>query len=145
MTKEERKIYRRKYWLDNKDKELKRSREWKKNNSEKMSEYNKNWKEKNKIKCSYHSYKIGALKRNLEFKLKLDYFIDNKDKNCYYCGSKIKGIGIDRIDNNIGYVKENCVNCCKICNRMKSNYNVKYFLEHCKKIYLKTNNSSDKK
>ena len=68
-------------------------------------------------------------------------------KPCYYCGSEIETVGIDRVDNKIGYEFDNCVPCCGLCNKMKNSYNSKKFVEHCKKIsfylkkYLTDNNS----
>lgn len=55
---------------------------------------------------------------------------------CSYCGSEIKTIGIDRVDNSIGYSMNNSVSCCIICNRMKRNYKVEEFINHCKKVAL---------
>lgn len=43
--------------------------------------------------------------------------------------------GIDRIDSSKGYNKENCVPCCFLCNKMKSNLYYKDFLHHIGKIY----------
>ena len=43
--------------------------------------------------------------------------------------------GIDRIDNNKPYIKENLVPCCKKCNFFKSNHTKKDFLDHVKIIY----------
>lgn len=50
---------------------------------------------------------------------------------CHYCGSPIEWLKysskkcsayyLDRKDNLQGYSKENCVVCCSICNRVKSN------------------------
>lgn len=40
---------------------------------------------------------------------------------CHYCGGELppKGVGLDRIENSIGYVACNCVPCCQACNMMK--------------------------
>jgi len=88
------------------------------------------------LKAKYQDYKWGAGKRNLEFRLSYKEFKKIVINKCYYCGSypsatgrsnKIKGDfqvlinGIDRKNNNIGYIKENCVPCCKICNGAKRN------------------------
>jgi len=43
--------------------------------------------------------------------------------------------GIDRINNERGYLKENCVAACFKCNKMKSDYTQEEFLDHIKKIY----------
>lgn len=52
--------------------------------------------------------------------------------NCFYCGEKpnqkfsVNEIvyyrnGIDRVNNNYGHLKFNCVPCCEICNKIKRN------------------------
>lgn len=80
------------------------------------------------------SYRHGAKQRNLPFTLELDYFELNWDKSCAYCGDTIKGIGIDRTDNNRGYTYDNVVLCCEMCNKMKLNHRKEVFIEHCRKI-----------
>ncbi len=46
---------------------------------------------------------------------------------CYYCGDPIDisrsngKYAIDRLDNNLGYIKNNCVPCCSECNLVKGN------------------------
>lgn len=98
----------------------------------------------------YVHCKKGAQSRNITFSISLDDFKSIITKNCYYCGSEpivsgsskrynktdlqIKNNGIDRFDNNIGYVLENCVPCCKICNHMKRDYSKDDFLNHIRKI-----------
>jgi hypothetical protein len=42
--------------------------------------------------------------------------------------------GVDRIDNSIGYTKENCVPCCTICNWAKSNRGVDEFKDYIEGI-----------
>ena len=42
---------------------------------------------------------------------------------CYYCGlenTSVAGVGLDRLDNSIGYILKNVVSCCTECNRAKS-------------------------
>ncbi len=56
------------------------------------------------------------------------------NKKCEYCGKKIETIGIDRINNKIGYITGNIISCCKICNAMKSSQTQKAFVKQCKKI-----------
>lgn len=51
----------------------------------------------------------------------------------------IKFNGIDRIDNNEGYVEGNVRSCCKTCNRMKSSMTAEMFVSHANKIKLTTN------
>jgi len=93
-----------------------------------------------------YEYKKNAKVRNLIFELDLEYFIWLKNQPCYYCGQfveKNKKMGIDRIINTIGYIKDNCVPCCRICNQAKWKLTENEFIEHCNKIVrnhpLKTN------
>ncbi len=42
--------------------------------------------------------------------------------------------GVDRYDNNKGYIISNCVPCCTLCNYMKSALDYKQFHDHVNKI-----------
>lgn len=46
--------------------------------------------------------------------------------------------GIDRVNNDIGYIKNNCIPCCKICNRAKNSMSYDDFLNWIK-ILVKNN------
>jgi hypothetical protein len=76
------------------------------------------------------NYRCGAKDRNLEFKLTKEQFHSIVQENCFYCdkepSSKLKKHdqifyynGIDRVDNDKGYLITNCVPCCKSCNSKK--------------------------
>lgn len=99
-------------------------------------------------KSIYCNYKTNARKRGIQFNLEFKDFVLIAEQTCIYCGchpsNKInskslvgewKYNGIDRIDNNKHYTKENSVSCCKRCNFMKSNLSKNDFLNHIKKIY----------
>ena len=100
----------------------------------------------------YAKYEFGAKKRGLIFDLSKEIFKLLCLGNCDYCGiapsnteadygrknGKFIYNGIDRIDNAIGYVKENCVTCCKICNYMKRTMGREAFLKHIEAIYHKS-------
>jgi len=94
-------------------------------------------------------YKRQGLSRGHKFELTLDMFKAITQQNCFYCGSKPSNVcdksssnangsyiynGIDRWDNNKGYVINNVVPCCKNCNSMKSKMHGKVFLDQIKKI-----------
>ena len=56
---------------------------------------------------------------------------------CHYCGVKPrwpKVVGIDRKDNDLGYVHGNCLPCCSMCNYMKRTYGYYAFLRKCRMI-----------
>ncbi len=63
----------------------------------------------------------GAMERNMLITIEFNDYINLALQPCYYCGfqSEYKLNGIDRIDNNKGYIQINCVSCCKMCNLMK--------------------------
>lgn len=83
----------------------------------------------------YKKFINQAKKRNLNVTLTKKQFEILIKKNCYYCNEKInKYNGIDRVDNTIGYHVMNCVTCCTICNRMKSNLSLEDFLNKIKSI-----------
>lgn len=100
----------------------------------------------------YSSYIKSAKLRKLEFKLTKEEFKNLTKKECFYCGSNPHTIikpnapgggyiynGIDRKNNNKGYILENCVSCCKTCNYSKLKLSVDDFLNHVKKIYEHNN------
>jgi hypothetical protein len=99
----------------------------------------------------YEQYQSSAKTRNINFSLTKEEYVEIVKKDCHYCGDpapikqpnrgkeKYVGVpvpynGIDRIDSNKGYEKENCVPCCTKCNYMKSDMNVSLFTEHILKI-----------
>lgn len=101
----------------------------------------------------FGSYKKSAKNRNYCFELNNEQFERLIKDNCYYCGEIPKQIkksptsthtyvynGIDRINNDIGYVLENCITSCGKCNKMKSIYTQEDFLNHIEKIYKNVKN-----
>jgi hypothetical protein len=89
-------------------------------------------------KSLYRAYEHGAMGRDYEFKLTLEQFTKLINDNCYYCGIVPSNVhqhskrrkceeynepylysGIDRVNNDVGYIPENCVSCCKACNIAK--------------------------
>ena len=95
----------------------------------------------------YGVYKNSAKKRGYEFKLTKQEFVSIIIKPCIYCGDSLTNkldrednngcfeyTGIDRYNNDIGYSKDNCVPCCSVCNRMKTNMNIEDFKNKIIKI-----------
>ena len=61
-----------------------------------------------------------ATRRQIEFDLPLDYYTRLIKQPCYYCGQVTFGVeaggGLDRIDNEKGYIIGNVVQSCGECN-----------------------------
>lgn len=97
---------------------------------------------------TYSQYRRNAAKRNLEFLLSKDQFRELTSSYCYYCGrfpsnSRISNNGdftyngIDRMDNTKGYTIDNCVPCCKTCNKAKNNNTKEEFINWILRVYNK--------
>lgn len=85
----------------------------------------------------HYKYKAGAIKRNLEFNLTVEYFEKHFRVNCHYCGDKLKNVGFDRVKNNKGYIESNVVPCCFCCNIMKRAQSKDDFIYKCQQIVNK--------
>lgn len=95
------------------------------------------------IRALYTRYVGRSRVEKREFTLTQDEFRELISGPCAYCGVVQSQVhkkcecqkpyphnGIDRVDSSIGYIKENCVPCCKICNRAKSDLSLKEFKEY---------------
>ena len=98
----------------------------------------------NYISSKYTKYCSSAKYRNYDFKLSKDEFDEITRDSCYICGimnkydkynKPIHRNGIDRKDNNIGYIKENCKACCTMCNYFKRDVGYDIFMQKIKKNY----------
>lgn len=98
------------------------------------------------------TYRGGAARRNLPFKLSLEDFKRLTSGNCAYCGitpgrtimprrftngtdwGDYKCNGIDRMDSAQGYKLNNCVSCCGLCNLAKKEMPFDEFIEYLKRV-----------
>lgn len=64
-----------------------------------------------------------AIARDVPFLLNFDEWSELVEQECAYCAGALEpqGIGLDRLDNSLGYVLGNVVPCCAECNRIRSN------------------------
>lgn len=98
----------------------------------------------------YIKYCRDAKRRGRDFSLLEEDFNNLTSDNCFYCGqepsrkyndSNLKYYGyyicngIDRVDNEQGYIKENCVTCCEKCNNAKRCMKQEEFYKWIEKIY----------
>lgn len=83
----------------------------------------------------FQDYKNKAKKRNITCELSEEQYEEIVMQNCYLCGNSPEGwCGIDRRDNTVGYVIDNCFPCCNLCNMMKRDETYDSFIERCKDI-----------
>ena len=83
----------------------------------------------------YSQYKSAAKRRGYAFNLSRFEFVEFLEKDCFYCGASpsmthdngYQYNGIDRMNNTIGYIPENCASCCRDCNIAKHTMSVKEF------------------
>lgn len=95
--------------------------------------------EKNKMNDKYRfkSYQNRACITGKQFKLTQEECSAFYKGICYYCGFKYDEtqlLTIDRIDNDIDYIKGNCTSACVMCNIMKGSLNQKIFIDICELI-----------
>lgn len=96
-------------------------------------------------KTIYSRLVKSAKKRNLELDISYEDFIEfTKQSECYYCGDDVEWVkhgkkatkyNLDRLYNNKGYLKDNCVVCCTSCNFFKLHIDENKFLLKIDKIY----------
>lgn len=102
------------------------------------------------LNALWYHYQYNAKKRKLLFEIDYDLFIKLINGNCYYCdagpGSRYRSRsgngdtiynGIDRKNNSIGYIDDNCVSCCGTCNKAKMTMNSEDFIELAKRVAVK--------
>ena len=104
-----------------------------------------------------HLYNSTVIKRSKKKGYKIDITFDEfkelSSNSCFYCGLKdssflndrwhnkelsktvVKYNGIDRVDSDKGYTKENSVTCCKHCNTAKNTMTQKDFYQFIKRLY----------
>lgn len=111
------------------------------------------WRINAAAKTVWNDYKFRHKKKHGGTESNFIPFLDFKAmlfQPCHYCGrvpeiplkQKLRNRSIhvgfrnsvDRIDNSIGYTKENCVACCALCNRMKSDLTPEEFIAHTRAV-----------
>jgi hypothetical protein len=123
---------RRAYYASHKEQVSASCKKWASENKEWIRNYSK---KRNQLpEGLYSRYKYNAKIDGRQFDLTMEQFNSFWQKDCHYCGRQIEKIGLDRVDNSRGYVMDNIVSCCKVCNTMKMNYTLEQFLNHIRAI-----------
>lgn len=123
LTPEQNRINVKKWRKENPEKYKEQKRRYREKNPERYKEY-RNKYNKNKDGAGYWNRKKYILQKKcqtkgFDFDLEWQDIKSLRSGNCIYCNSKNPVMTIDRKDNNIGYIKENCVACCWKCNSVK--------------------------
>ena len=94
----------------------------------------------------YTKYQYRAKKTGRIFELSREAFKELTVDSCFYCGARPEQVfrmtsgaeytynGVDRIDNNLGYVLGNVVPCCGVCNKMKAVLSQGSFLYQIRRV-----------
>lgn len=88
------------------------------------------------VRHQFHNYRNGARRRGYDYLLTRENFREIYLADCTYCGIS-PSKGIDRRDNSLGYLLENCVPCCKDCNLAKRDMSEESFLAWVARIAAK--------
>ena len=121
------------------ERQAQQAKKWRENNPDKVKVNNQN--KINNINLQYGVYSRSASDKRLDFEISQEVFNKIVTEPCYYCDViHERGFnGIDRLDSNIGYVVDNCVSCCKVCNYMKGSLPVNVFLKRIEHILTYNN------
>ena len=99
---------------------------------------------KKEPKGRFKEYRRKAKLRKYSFEITLEQFKKFEGENCFYCGDELDIIRLDRINNDLGYIMDNVVSCCKKCNFAKNTLEVEEFLDHISKIYIHQQKRNEK-
>ena len=99
----------------------------------------------------YQRYKQSAKRRAITFDLSEQEVFDLIVKDCTYCGlspstdmklsahPRFRYTGIDRVDNDRGYEKDNVVPCCETCNNSKRTLSLEEWKSWITRLYNRMN------
>lgn len=106
-----------------------------------VNKHNRPWSKftlNQKVRHKMLGYLRTDMKRDMKNDLSEEFVIEQLSMPCTYCG--FQSTSLDRIDNNIGHIKANCVPCCTECNLARNNHfsheEMKYIGESIKNVKL---------
>jgi len=119
--------------------------QWVKDHPEKIKEIQSRSREirRKNMQNVFYNYQKSAARRNLDFQITYEQYVELVKHPCYYCGivdESKQFNGIDRQDANIGYILSNCVSCCTTCNMMKGTHDDTTFIKIVQHITLYVSN-----
>jgi hypothetical protein len=81
----------------------------------------------------FDNYRNSSRTKNHNFDFSREEFKVFYEAACTYCGF-VPAKGIDRKNNSLGYIKENCVPCCNICNYAKRDMTTEKFFAWLRRL-----------
>lgn len=126
--------YDKQYRQKNKEKIEERLSSWYIQNKEIQIKKAREWKQANPLKSQYLRYKERAVKKNIDFNIDLDDFVSYVKEPCVYCGFNGGILGLDRIESALGYTTDNVVPCCKVCNYMKFDHTLENWFSYMHQV-----------
>ena len=86
----------------------------------------------------WNSLRDNAARKGLIIGISFQEFEKFFEQDCYYCGESFErgkcSYSLDRIDNTLGYLKDNVVACCYACNHAKASLTKDQFIGLCQLI-----------
>ncbi len=141
------------YRIRNREKIKTQSRERYLRNKEHNDAIRKKWYLKNRsriiaklrvkketLEGKIYQWKMGAKRRNIEWKLTIEQ-VKSLPMVCHYTGlplvlevGHVNTLSLDRVDSNKPYESSNVVPCCSMINDMKYDYTTEQFIQMCKHV-----------
>lgn len=96
-----------------------------KKSAERMKNWLAIWRRKyRRTKGRFTYIKSHSLRRGKTWSLSKEEYNSIISLPCFYCGLEndvVAGVGIDRLNNKFGYIADNVVSCCSMCNYTRGN------------------------
>ena len=121
--------------------------EYRKENMDDISKYGKRWRAQHpgykqswrhgdaRVIQRLNKFYENAKQRNLSVQLSEKEITDLFNSECYYCGDRPEGLcGVDRSDPRFGYLQNNVVAACTVCNFNKQSLSNDEFFAWVTKI-----------
>lgn len=98
-------------------------------------EQTRKWQRANPAHNSWIQTKRSAKQRGHEWNLERAEFDRLVLANCFYCGAMPDPVnGVDRIDNNLGYIANNVTTACQHCNYAKRKMSMIEFISWARRL-----------